>query len=90
MRKNPVAIESVGVRAFAGVLGDLVSGELLGREAVVRLVIVERAGDVVSIAPRVRSLEIVRKARGIGVTHDVEPMTRRLFAVVGARQQSIH
>ena len=64
----------------------LVAGELLEDEAVVRLVGVEGADDVVAVAPGVgpRFVELV--AVGLGVAGEVEPVPAPALAVVRARR----
>ena len=69
---------------------EFVAGQLFLDEAVPRLVGVERADDVVAVAPGVRSDRIrVRVAVGVGVSRDVQPMTAPAFAVGFGSQQTV-
>ena len=57
------------------VVGQFVAGELFEQEAVVRLVGVERADDVVAVAPGVRPRQVLLAlAFGVGVAGQVEPV----------------
>ncbi len=49
---------------------QLISGELLGDELPVRLVVVEAADDVIAVPPRVRPIEVVVKAARVCVTSE--------------------
>ena len=69
---------------------EFVAGQLLLDEAIPRLVGVERADDVVAVAPGVRSDRIrVRVAVGVGVPRDVQPMAAPAFAVGFGSQQPV-
>ncbi len=81
------AVEAGGDQRFVFLGRNLIAGELFGDEAVVRLVIVERADDVVAIAPGVIAVRIVLEAIGFGEAHDVEPMLSPSLAVVRAGEQ---
>src|SRR5262249_19361786 len=60
----------------------LVACDLFEYKLAVRLVLIEAADDVVAVAPGVGTLEVIGVAVGIGVTDDVEPVTRPALAVV--------
>src|SRR6185295_17365030 len=68
---------------------ELVPGELLLKELIVRLVLVERANHVVAIAPRVGPIVVLLEAARIGVTRDVQPMPAPSLAVVRRREQRV-
>ena len=80
-RLNPVATRAVGVAGER-----LVAGELLDDEAVVRLVGVERADDVVAVPPGVGPGLVELVAVGVGVAGQVEPVPAPALAVVRARR----
>ena len=63
--------------------------ELLGDEAVVRLVFVERANDVVAIPPRVLQGNAAADSRGVGIVRDVKPVARPALAEGRRPQQPI-
>ena len=72
------------VDAFFGVHSRLfqeVARELLAHELVVGDVGIERADEVVAITPRLNDLWIAFAAAGIGVAHEVHPVTGEVFAV---------
>ena len=72
------------------VVGQFVAGELLEQEAVVRLVGVEDADDVVAIAPGVRPGQILLAlALGVGVAGQVEPVPAPALAVARRGQQPV-
>ena len=70
-------------------LVELVAGDLLADEQVVRLVAVERVDDVVAVAPRVRHVGVALVARGVGVPRQVEPVARPPFTVARIVEQPI-
>ena len=73
-----------------GVVGvELVAGQLLGEEPVVRLVGVERADDVIAIPPGVGPVGVGPVAVGFGVPDQVEPVPSPPLAVLGRGQQAV-
>ena len=66
-----------------------VASQLLDYEAVVRLVGVQRAHDIVPKAPSVRALPVVGISGRVGVAHDVEPVPTPLLAVMRALKQPV-
>ena len=68
---------------------ELVAGELLGEEAVVGLVGVERADDVVAVAPGVGANGILAIAVRLGIADQVEPVPRPSLAVPRRGQQAV-
>ena len=68
---------------------QFIAGNLLAHKLVVRLVGIEGAHHVISIAPRVRSRVVIGKARRIRIAHHVQPMPRHLLAVMRTGQQPI-
>ena len=77
--------------AFGLVLvGQLVAGDLLMDEPVVRFVGVERADDVVAILPRVGIVQVAVQAGGLAVAGHVEPGAAPLFPEVRRGDQLIH
>src|SRR5262249_60051551 len=69
---------------------DLVAGNLVQDELIVRQVPIKAANHVVPVAPRVGTLIIVRVAAGVGVSHYVEPMTRPALAVARRGEQPVY
>ena len=75
---------------------QFVRGDLLDDELVVRLVVVERADDVVAIRPRVGIAVAVARIqqrdlpRGVRVARGVEPVPAPAFAEMRRAQQAIH
>ena len=73
-----------------GIVGiELIAGELLGQEAVVGLVGVERADDVVAVAPGVGAEGVLAVAVRLGVADQVEPVPRPALAVTRRGQQAV-
>ena len=75
--------------AVAGVRIERVACELLLDKARVRLVVVERADDIVAVRPRVVARLVLVVAVRVGVVHDVEPVPRPALAVARRREQAI-
>ena len=69
---------------------DLVAGELLAHELVVRLVGVQALDDVVAVGPGVRPQCVLVVAVALGVAHQVEPVLRPALAVARTGQQGVH
>ena len=72
---------------------ELVAGQLLGNEAIERLVLVERGDDVVAIAPLAFAGDDERRvdveADGVDVAGHVQPVTAPALAEVRRSQQSV-
>ena len=73
------AIEAGGDELFAGWFGQEIAGELLNRELIERLVLVERIDHVVAIRKNVHVL-IAVIADSVGEPHDIQPRDRHPFA----------
>ena len=71
------------------VLSHKTAGELLEREAIERLVVVERAHQLIAPRPD-RALAVFLVAVGVGVARYVQPVARPAFAVVRRGEQAIH
>ena len=61
---------------------NLVAGDLLFDEPVVRLVLVERPDHVIAISPGFRTVAIVLEAAGVGIADHIEPVPAPALAVV--------
>ena len=68
---------------------DLVAGDLLGQEAVERLVAVQGVDHVVAEPPGVGNVAVVLVALGLGEADHVEPVLRPALAVARAGQQPV-
>ena len=68
---------------------EFIAGQLLTNELVVRLVVVERADDVVAITPDERLGIVPLEAVRLGVANQVEPMSSPMLAVVPRIEQPI-
>ena len=79
----------MAIRASVSPVGQLVAGELLADEAVVGLVVVERADDVVAVAPGVGLGVVALVAVGLGEPDEVEPVPAPLLAVAGRVEQAV-
>ena len=86
-RAEPV--EGRGDLAFRVVGRDLVAGDLLGQEAVERLVAVQRVDHVVAEPPGVGDVPVVLVPLGLGEPDHVEPVLRPALAVAGAGEQPV-
>ena len=69
--------------------GEQVAGDLLAHELVVGQVAIERVDDPVAIAVHLRNREIGVVARGVGVAHDIEPVTAPALAVARRGEQPV-
>ena len=87
---DPLPVESHGHERFGVPRIQLVAGNLLADEAVVRLVVVERLNDVIAIAPHVGTRGVGFEAVAVRVARDVEPMARPALAVPRRREQPVH
>ena len=80
------------VDTFLGVDSRLfqeVAGQLLADELVIRHVGIERANEVVAIAPRLNDLRVAFAATGIGIADEVHPVAGEVFAVTRRGQQAV-
>ena len=84
-----IAQEAGGDQAVVGHLRQFVSRQLFAEESVVRLVLIERADDVIAIAPGVGAVEIMFEAVGVGIAGNVEPVTSPALAVLGRTEQAV-
>ena len=82
-------IEAGGDQGVVRRWAQFVTGNLFGEEAIVGLVLVERADHVVAVAPDVRLLVVLLVPVGLGEAHDVEPVAAPSLAVLGAREQRV-
>ena len=69
---------------------QLIASNLLEHEAVVGLVVVERADDVIAITPGIGPLVVVREACRICVARHVKPVATPALAVTRRSQEAIH
>src|SRR2546426_4484992 len=83
------AVEGSGGHAVVGWVIELVGGELLDDELVVRLVVIQGLDHVIAIAPCCRQIAIVLEARAVGVANDVQPVSSPTLAVMGRGQQPL-
>ena len=67
-----------------------IAGHLFSDELVVRQVGVERADQVIAVPPGVRDRIIAFVTEGLGVAHQVQPMTGPAFAEPWRGEQTIH
>ena len=72
--------------AFVSVL-ECVAGQLFTDETVVRPVLIERANDVVTVAPDVRSRIVDCSAPRVGIADQIKPVTSPAFAIPFVTQQ---
>ena len=82
-------VKTGGDQAVIVHVRQLVAGDLLHHEPVVRLVLVERADDVVAVFPDKRFFIVALVAVGLGEAHDVEPMAAPAFAVLRQAEQML-
>ncbi len=74
----------------APVVDQLVSRQLLLKEAVVGLVLIERADDVVAIAPGGASRRVrIQDPFGVRVARQIQPMAAPAFAVMRAGEVAV-
>ena len=78
-----------GQLARAHDLVEFIAGHLLAHEAGVRLVVVERVDDVITVTPRVRHIGVALVTGGVGVTREIKPVTAPAFAIAGIVQKLI-
>ncbi len=72
------------------IFAEQIARELFPDELVVRLVLVERANDVIAIRPGVVARRVHLEARRLGEPHHVQPVPRPPLAVARRRQQPLH
>ena len=75
--------------AGGGILTEGIAGELLEDEAVVGLVFIERADDIIAIVVGVGTLVIGLEAVRIRVADHVEPVPRPTLAEVGTVEETV-
>ena len=83
-----VAVEGRGDNLVASGVREKVAGELLDREGVERLVVIEGLDHPVAVGPH-RALRVALEAVGVGVAGEIEPLGGHVFAVMGRGQQSV-
>ena len=84
------AVEAGGNQGVGVGRGKFVTGELLAEEAVVGLVAVEGADDVVAEAPGVGLVAVALVAVALGETHEVEPVAAPLLAIARRVEQAVN
>src|SRR6202011_3427957 len=83
------AVEAGGDQVFILLRRDLVAGELLEQEAVVGLVIVEGADDVISITPSLGAVRVVLETIGLGKADDIQPVLAPTLPIMRACQEAL-
>ena len=78
-----------GDQSVVGRVGEFVAGDLFDRELVERLVGIERADQIVAVAPGMGLGTIAFKAVGFGIAHQIEPVAGPLLAVMGRGEQAV-
>ena len=74
-----------------GIVGvQLIAGQLLDDETIVRFVIIEGADDIIAIAPGVRPFIIVGESVRIGISNHVEPMLAPLLTIARTIQKTFY
>ena len=68
---------------------DLVAGQLLADESVVRLIAIERGDHVVAISPGEGLGRVALVAVGLAVANQVEPVPAPFFAIMRAGEQAV-
>ena len=84
-----VAAETGGDEALLIRVVDFIARDLLGDETGIRFVVVEAADDVVAVFPRMRAIQVVVRAAGVGVTREIQPVAAPALAVVRALEQAV-
>ena len=87
--RHRVAVEGGRDELLVGRARQQVAGDLLDGELIERPVRIERADDVIAIAPD-RAPRIVRVTRRVGIAREVQPLPRPVLAIRGRRQQPVH
>ena len=62
---------------------QLVAGDLLQDELVVRLVLVKAPYDIVAVAPSIRPFEVIGVAGGVRIACHIQPVPTPLLSVAG-------
>ena len=82
--------EVAGRHSQLGIVGiKLVTGKLLGQEAVVRFVGVEGPHDIVAVTPGMGAKGILAVAVGLGIANQVEPVPPPTLAVTRRGEQAV-
>ena len=81
------SIKPGGDQAFVVHVRQLVPGNLLKHESVIRLVIIKGADDIVAVFPDEWLFVVALVAVGLCKTHDIEPMATPAFAVLRQAKQ---
>ena len=68
---------------------DHIAGEMLADELIERLVVVERADDVVTERPEILNDLIPLVAAALAEAHDIQPVPPPVLAVVRRREQAV-
>ena len=89
LRSGPRRLKPGGDQRLVFVGSDLVAGQLLAQEPIVRLVVVEGADDVIAIAPGVLAVRVVLEAVGLGEADDIQPVLAPVLAIVRAGEQAL-
>ena len=76
--------------AHCSVFTRLIAGDLIAHKGIERFVLVQRANDVVAVAPRVGSLDILFKPIRLREAHYIQPMPRPALAVAGGVEELVH
>ena len=76
------ADEDVGIRRI-----NLVARQMFADELVVRLVVVQRANDIVAERSGIRAESVFAVSIAVGIPDDIEPVLRPAFAITRTRQQ---
>src|SRR5262249_796486 len=82
-------VEAGRDQGFVSDMIGLVTGELLDDEAIIGLVLVERADHVVPVAPGLGVIVVMDVAPTVGVARDVQPVPPPTLAVVRRRKQPV-
>src|SRR5262249_1400688 len=65
---------------------DLVAGELLGEETIVRPISIQRIDHVIVVTPGVRLAAVTLVAIRFGIAGDIKPMSGPSLAILRTRQ----
>ncbi len=68
---------------------NIVAGDLLAEELIVRLVAVQRADHVIAVRPRIVTGAVALETVSVGVVGHVKPVARPVFAVVRRGEESL-
>ena len=70
-------------------LGHQITSNMLGNHLVVGHIGVQRADHIIAVLPGVGGVEIELMTAGLGITHQIQPMTTPVLAKAGRRQQAV-